>query len=117
MVTRIIFVYFHISFLAINIGFLFSFCKIIQDNMALFASHITLLTFLSKGVPPEASPTQPKLQQFIFPVRVIPQHIPTLQAILFTQVNKRSILYSNLCCKICTYITVAVTNALNCLIY
>jgi len=85
--------------------------------MALLAAHKASLVFLSEGVLPEASPTQPKPQQFIFPLSIIPQYVPIQQAILFTQVNKRSILYSNLCCKVCTYITVAVTNALNCLIY
>lgn len=77
--------------------------------MALFAAHKISLLFLSEGVLSEASPTQPKLQPFIFPMSIIPQYVPIQQAILFTQVNKRSILYSNLCCKVCTYITVAAT--------
>lgn len=83
--------------------------------MALFATHKITLMLLSEDVLPEASPTL--LQQFIFLLTITPQYVPIQQAILFTQVNKRSILYSNLCCKVCTYITVAVTNALNCLIY
>lgn len=91
------------------------FCKIIQVEMALFAALKIMLMLLSEDVLPEASPTL--LQQFIFLLTIIPQYVPIQQAILFTQVNKWSILYSNLCCKVCTYITVAVTNALNCLIY
>lgn len=83
--------------------------------MALFAAHKITLMFLSEDVLPKASPTL--LQQFVFPLTIIPQYVPIQQAILFTQVNKWSILYSNLCCKVCTYITVAVTNALNYLIY
>lgn len=91
------------------------FCKITQVEMAFFAAHKITLMLLSEDVLPEASPTL--LQQFIFLLTIIPQYVPIQQAILFTQVNKQSILYSNLCCKVCTYITVAVTNALNCLIY
>lgn len=91
------------------------FCKIIQVETALFAAHKITLMLLSEDVLPKASPTL--LQQFIFLLTIIPQYVPIQQAILFTQVNKQSILYSNLCCKVCTYITVAVTNALNCLIY
>lgn len=51
--------HFHISFTATNVSRLF--CKIILVRMALFAAYKISLIFFSKGVLPEASPTQPKL--------------------------------------------------------